>query len=116
MQRSSLANLTLTIGLATVFALFGLDKFWNPLLWVSWVPQWMDGLLGLDINAWLSFIGAFEILCAIFLVIPVHRFRKVGVSLIIVQLLVILPLAGFTDTGIRDFGLLMSAVALWLML
>jgi len=116
MQRPKLPSLVLTIGLVAVFGLFGIDKFLEPVLWISWIPSWMDGLFGLSASTWLQVIGGFEILCAILLLIPVTAVRKTVTILIALQILSILPIAGFNNIGIRDFCILCADVALFLLL
>ncbi len=34
---------TLIAGLAFVFIYFGIDKFVHPLIWIGWMPAWLDG-------------------------------------------------------------------------
>ncbi len=116
MQRSSLATWSLSIGLAVVFVFFGVDKFVHPTVWIGWIPTWMDGIARLTANGWLQIIGLFEILCAVLVLIPRRSIRKIGALLMTIQILLILPIAGLNDIGIRDFGLLMSALALAVLL
>lgn len=116
MQRVRLATWILTIGLAVVFAWFGIDKFLTPAAWLGWIPGWMDGLFWTSRETWLSIIGASEIFFAILLLIPVRNVRRAGAVLIAIQLLGILPIAGFNDIGLRDFAMMMSAVALAVLL
>ncbi len=116
MQRNTLANWIITLGLAVVFIWFGIDKFLTPDNWIGWIPAWMDGLLGMPKTTWLSFIGASEILFAILVIIPVTPIRRAGAILIALQLLAILPIAGFNDIGLRDFAMMMSAIALAVMI
>lgn len=116
MQRNTLANWLVSIGLAAVFGYFGFDKFAEPLLWVSWMPLWMDGLLGLPVDLWLNVVGAFEVVVAILVMIPVRNVRRVGATLMALQILAILPIAGFNEVGLRDFCIMMSAAALAVML
>lgn len=116
MQRNTLASWILSIGLATVFGYFGFDKFAEPLLWLGWMPLWMDGLLGMPIDLWLNVVGAIEVIVAILVLIPVRNVRRVGALLMALQLLAILPIAGFNDIGLRDFAMFMAAVALAVLL
>jgi uncharacterized membrane protein YphA (DoxX/SURF4 family) len=41
----------LSIALAYVLIVFGVDKLLNPPNWIGWMPLWMDGLLGINVNA-----------------------------------------------------------------
>ncbi len=116
MQRSALSAWLLSVGLATVFGYFGFDKFTEPLLWIGWMPPFMDGLFGMSLDLWLNVVGVFEVVAAVLVLIPVGNVRRVGATLMAVQLLAILPIAGLNDVGLRDFGLMMSALALAVML
>lgn len=116
MQRIRLGTWILTIGLAVVFAWFGVDKFLNPVVWLGWIPTWMDGLLGIPTATWLMIIAASEIVFAIMVLVPVRNIRRAGALLMAVQLLCILPIAGLNDVGLRDFAMMMSAIALAVLL
>ena len=116
MQRPTLATWILSVGLAVVFGYFGFDKFAEPLLWIGWMPPFMNGLFGLPVEIWLNVVGAFEVIVAVLLLIPVRNVRRTGAVLVALQLLAILPIAGFNDIGLRDFAMFMSAVALAVLL
>ncbi len=113
MQRTILAPWLLTAGLAAVFAYFGIDAFWHPVAWMGWIPAWMDGLFTLDAGLWLQIIGAFELLCAALIVVPIIPLRKTGCLLMAAFLLLLMPFTGLNDLSIRDFGLMMGALSLW---
>lgn len=106
----------LTLGLAFVFVWFGIDKFVHPLLWIDFLPEWMTGFLGITRETWLSVLGVLEIIMGVMIVIPVRVIRQAGASIISLHLLVIVWEIGLTDIGVRDVGLLTSAVALLLLL
>lgn len=113
MQRSPVtARWTLAIGLATVLLWFGADKFIHPLFWIGWIPSWMEGAMRLSREAWLPLFAVTEILIAILLVIPLRRIQYSGAMLTSLYLSTILTQTGFTDIGIRDFGLMMGSLAL----
>lgn len=116
MQRLRLATWILSTGLFAVFAWFGIDKFLTPAAWLGWMPAWMDGLFGIPVDAWLKVVGVLEILFAVMLLVPVRNVRRAGAILIALQLLSILPIAGFNDVGLRDFAMMMSAIALAVLL
>lgn len=116
MERNEHAKILLTLGLAAVFGYFGTDKFIHPLLWIGWIPAWMDGMMSVPKETWLSVIGALEILTAALILIPVRNVQKIGVSLAILQLLGIVSHVGWNDVGVRDGMILISAIALLMML
>lgn len=116
MHRNRIASWLITIGLAAVFAWFGIDKFANPAVWIGWLPRWMDSLLGVSAGTWLQVIGASELLFAIMIVSPIRNLRRAGALLMASQIACILPIAGLNDVGLRDFAMMMSAIALAIML
>lgn len=112
MQRINIATWILSIGLAAVFGFFGFDKFAEPLLWLGWMPLWMDDLLDMPVDSWLMVVGAIEVIVAILVLVPVWNVRRAGAVLMTLQLLAILPIAGFNDIGLRDFAMMMNAITL----
>ena len=116
MQRKSVAQILLTVALALVFGFFGIDKFLSPIVWIGWIPQWMEGFLSLHRDAWLRVIGLTELLLALLILIPVQKIRQIGVILICIHLIAILTQTGWNDIGVRDAGLLLSALALLFLL
>lgn len=115
-SRNSIAAWILTAALAFVFGLFGFEKFSAPVFWIQWVPAEFEGLLGLTRDAWLSVAGAFELLLAALVLIPVRAVRRIGAALMILHLLTIVMLTGWSAVAVRDIGLLLSGVALLVLL
>ncbi len=95
-----------------VFGYFGIDKFLNPILWVGFLPTWMDGFFDVSKDVWIKIVGGAEIIMAILLLIPHRRVRQAGTILIILHLIAVLIQVGWNDIGVRDLGLLLSAGAL----
>lgn len=116
MQRQSTAKFLLLAALAFVFGYFGIDKFVSPEIWIGWIPLWMDGLLGMSLDTWLSMIGALEVLFALLLVIPIRLVQRTGAVLIALHLLGILTQVGWNDIAVRDIGLLLADLALLFLL
>lgn len=104
--------------LRTVFTIapivFGLDKFFNLLVdWPMYLTPDVTGALAITDQQFMYVVGVIEIIAGIaVLVIPRYGAPLVAVWLagIIVNLLV---LGGFYDVALRDFGLLVAALALW---
>ncbi len=116
MQRKDTAKILLIVALAFVFGVFGVGKFTSPIVWIGWMPLWMDGLLGLPKETWLQLVGASEILFAILLLIPIRSVRQIATILIVLHLIGILTQIGWNDIAVRDIGLLMSSLALLFLL
>ena len=104
--------------LRTVFTvapiLFGLDKFFNVMTdWPNYLAPWIDGILPGSGATAMYIVGAIEILAGVIVAI-VPRFGGLLVAAwlggIIVSLLLV---GGYGDIALRDFGLLVSALALF---
>ena len=103
--------------LRTVFTvapiLFGLDKFTNLLVqWDSYLAPWINDLVpGTGAQAMYA-VGVVEILAGIVVAIA-PRFGAWLVAAWLGGIIVnLLTLSGYYDVALRDFGLLVSAVAL----
>ena len=116
MSSITLARWSLMFGLAFVFLYFGIDKLLHPLLWIGWIPGWMDGLLGMGKAPWLQIIGVAEIVIAVGIVVPVRIVQQIAVIGAAVQLVAILIVGGWNDIAVRDTGLLCMATALFYLL
>ena len=116
MQRPTIAHILLLIGLVIVFAVFGIEKLVTPIDWIGWMPTWMDGLLGIRVQVWLTVIGVAELLIALLLVLPWRKIRRVGATLASLHLLGIVLSVGWNDIGVRDIGLLFASLALMMLL
>ncbi len=113
MSPITFARWTLVLGTAFVFLYFGIEKFVHHDLWIGWMPEWMEGLLGLSLNTWMNVIGVTEILIGAAVLVPVRRVQRIIALLASLHLLGILTEVGWNETGVRDFGLLCMTVALW---
>ncbi len=116
MDRNRIAKYVLIGSLVFVFGYFGIEKFINPELWVGWLPDSIDGFLGLSKYQWLNFFGVVEIASAIALLIPVRRLQQLATAGIILQLIGILTQTGWNEIAVRDIDILLGAVALLILL
>lgn len=107
------AKWTLILGTAFIFAYFGIEKFTNASIWLMWMPDWMDGLLGYSNSMWMQVIAVAEIAIAIALLVPVRPLQKTATALASLHLVAILTQIGWNDTAVRDTGLLCMTTALW---
>jgi uncharacterized membrane protein YphA (DoxX/SURF4 family) len=103
--------------LRTVFTvapiLFGLDKFANLMThWPMYLAPWIDGILPGDAQTAMYIVGVIEIVAGI-LVAVAPRFGAYVVALWLAGIIVnLLTGPGFYDVALRDFGLLVGALAL----
>lgn len=101
------------VGLAYVFALFGVEKIVRPLLWIQWIPPWFEGVFGLSRETWLTIFGLVEVLLAGLLLIPQRILQRIVAVLMTLHLVAVLTQTGLlNDVGVRDTGLLFIALGL----
>lgn len=93
--------------------LFGLDKFTNLMTdWTAYLAPWIDHLVPGDASTAMHLVGVVEILAGI-LVAVAPRIGAHVVALWLAGIIVnLLTLPGFYDIALRDFGLLIGALAL----
>ncbi len=93
--------------------LFGLDKFPNLLVqWDQYLAPAIVGVLPVSAHAAMYAVGVVEVLAG--LLVAVHpRLGAAVVALWLAGIIVnLLLVPGFYDVALRDFGLLLAAVAL----
>jgi hypothetical protein len=103
--------------LRTVFTvapiLFGLDKFANLLVrWPGYLAPWIDGIVPGTAQQAMYAVGVIEIVAGIAVAVA-PRFGAWLVAAWLAGIIVnLLSFPGFFDIALRDFGLLVGAVAL----
>ena len=103
--------------LRTVFTvapiLFGLDKFANLLVgWPGYLAPWIDGLVPGTAQQVMYAVGVIEVVAGIAVAVA-PRFGAWLVAAWLAGIIVnLLTFPGFFDIALRDFGLLIAAVAL----
>jgi uncharacterized membrane protein YphA (DoxX/SURF4 family) len=103
--------------LRTVFTvapiLFGLDKFANLLVdWPTYLAPWIDDILPGTAQQAMYAVGVIEIVAGIAVAIA-PRFGAWLVAAWLAGIIVnLLTFPGYFDIALRDFGLLVGAVAL----
>lgn len=103
--------------LRTVFTaapiLFGLDKFFNVLTdWPMYLAPWIDSVLPGTAQQGMYLIGAIEIVAGLLVAITPRYGALVVVAWLAGIIVGLLTLPGFYDVALRDFGLLVGALAL----
>jgi uncharacterized membrane protein YphA (DoxX/SURF4 family) len=93
--------------------LMGLDKFLGLLVnWDQYLPPFVNNILGGHGHEFMYVVGVIEIVAGIGVLLKPRIFAYVvaaWLALIIVNLLMI---PGYFDVALRDFGLLLAALAL----
>ncbi len=103
--------------LRTVFTvapvLFGLDKFANLLVdWPRYLAPWIDGIVPGTAQQAMYAVGVVEVVAGVAVALA-PRFGGWLVAAWLAGIIVnLVTLPGFYDIALRDFGLLVAAVAL----
>lgn len=107
--------------LRTVFTVapivFGLDKFVRILTsdWERYLAPWMNDIIPGDARTAMAIVGIVEIVAGI-LVAFAPRLGGLVVAVWLLGIIVsLVSVGGYLDVALRDFGLLVAAVALSLL-
>jgi hypothetical protein len=107
------AFLMLWIGFIAIPLIMGLDKFFNVLTnWESYLAPWIENLSPFSAHGTMMVIGVVEIIAAVAVFLR-PRYAAFVVSIWLAGIIVnLLTYPGFYDVALRDFGLLVAALAL----
>ena len=99
------------IGIALVFLIFGIDQFIRPEAWFSYIPSSVLNY-GITEGGFILFNGLFDTLIGLFLLIGF--FTRTASILAVLHLAGIVISMGYNDIAVRDFGLLIVALSVFL--
>lgn len=107
------AFLILRVGFTVAPILFGLDKFANLLVdWPGYLAPWIDDVVPGSAQAAMYAVGAIEIVAGLVVALA-PRFGGWLVAGWLAGIIVnLLTIPDYYDIALRDFGLLLGAVAL----
>ena len=106
------APTVLRIGIALVFMWFGFQQFTNPEAWISYLPKFVTHITPLDGYQIILLDGVFELVFASALLLGYYtRFTALILAL---HLLDITFIVGFDAVGVRDFGLSLATIAIFM--
>ena len=103
--------------LRTVFTVapivFGLDKFANVLTdWPQYLAPWIDRIVPGTAQQAMSAVGVVEVLAGVLVAVAPRIGAWVVAAWLAGIILNLLTIPGFYDVALRDFGLLVAALAL----
>ncbi|MCG3772790.1 MAG: hypothetical protein JW384_04009 [Nitrosomonadaceae bacterium] len=104
----SLVPLVLRVGMAAVFAWFGLHQLFDPSSWIAFVPSfmtnpWITSESIVLVNGWAEVVGAFLLLIG-------FQTRPVALLLSLHMLFITIETGG--AIGVRDLGITIACLAL----
>ena len=103
----------LHVGFTVAPILFGLDKFFNLMVdWPKYLAPWIPNTLGVSAQTFMYGVGVIEIVAGL-LVAFIPRYAAYVVAAWLAGIIVnLLTYPGYYDIALRDFGLLLGALAL----
>jgi hypothetical protein len=103
----------LRIAYAVAPVLFGLDKFFNVMTdWPQYLAGWVNDLMPGSAQDFMYVVGGVEILAGVIVALG----PKLGAPIVVAWLggiiFNLLTAPGYYDVALRDFGLMLGALAL----
>jgi len=112
MKLKLFAPVVLRIGLSLVFIWFGSQQLLNTKMWIGLIPQSVISISHLSATTLVHFNGAFEIVFGLALLIGIST--RVVAFLLALHIIDIMFVVGYGPIGVRDFGLSVATVAIFL--
>jgi uncharacterized membrane protein YphA (DoxX/SURF4 family) len=106
------APLVLRVGIALVFLWFGTDQLMNPENWSGTIPQSVVDMSGMSAETIVYLNGGFEVIFCLALLVGL--FTRIAALLLALHLMSILFVVGYNHIGVRDFGLMMATLSIFL--
>ncbi len=102
----------LRIGIALVFLWFGWSQIHNTNEWIGFVPQWVGDISRLSSTTIVHLNGLFEIVFGSALLLGL--FTRFVAFFLTLHMIDITYIVGLNAVGVRDFGLAVAVVAVWM--
>lgn len=96
--------------MALVFLYFGISQLINPDMWTFFIPEWISNII--DAKTLVYMNGVFEVIFGTLLLLGL--FTRLSSLLLALHLTGITLSVGFSETGVRDFGLTVATFAIFL--
>lgn len=103
----------LRVGFTVLPLLMGLDKFFNVLTdWPHYLASWYNAILPGSAQTGMYMIGVVEIIAAFIVALKPRYGAYIVAAWLAGIILDLVTYSGFYDVALRDFGLLVAALAL----
>ncbi|GBE65910.1 hypothetical protein MFM001_23720 [Mycobacterium sp. MFM001] len=113
------AYLLLRVVFTVAPIVFGLDKFFNllthPHHWSMYLAPWIDDIVPGSADQCMYLVGVIEIVAGVLVAVAPRIGAWVVAAWLAGIIIDLLTLSGYYDIALRDFGLLVGAVALGLL-
>ena len=109
MQKVS--SVVLRVGLGLVMLWFGTQQLSNPSPWMGFLPNFTKSLPISQIN-FIYLNGWFEVCCGTLLILGFYT--RIIALLLAIHLMGITLSVGYGATGVRDFGLTIALISIFL--
>jgi uncharacterized membrane protein YphA (DoxX/SURF4 family) len=107
------AYLLLRLGFMVAPIAFGLDKFWNSMVyWPKYLAPWINDIMPGSGQDFMYFVGAVEIVAGIVVLLK-PRYGAYLVAAWLAGIVInLFSYPGWYDVAVRDFGLMLAALTL----
>ncbi len=106
------APVVIRIGMGIVFLWFGSDQFIHTSDWLGYIPQSISDMLPIGTATIVHLNAAFEIIFGLALFLGFYT--RLAAFLLALHLLDITYIVGYSALGVRDFGLSIATISIWL--
>ena len=106
------APTVLRVGLSLVFLWFGSQQLLHTSSWVGLIPDSVVSISGFSAVTLVYINGTFEVVFGLCLFLGF--FTRISALLLAIHLLQITFIVGYNDVGVRDFGLSMATISVFL--
>ena len=104
------APVVVRLGLSLVLLWFGINQILYPLNWFGWVPPSVSAFM--DVHMVVLINGIFEVVFGLLLLVGI--FTRFASFLLALHLLGITLSIGLNEIGVRDFGLTLAMISVFL--
>jgi len=111
MEKSELAKAVLRLGVGAIFLTFGIWQLINSTSWIGYIPGYVYSF-GISVSLVIVLNGILDLVIGLSLVSGIYLrfFSVIG----ILRILVIAFSIGFNDVFVRDVGIAIALVAVYL--
>ncbi|OGI68677.1 hypothetical protein A3A05_03260 [Candidatus Nomurabacteria bacterium RIFCSPLOWO2_01_FULL_41_12] len=105
------SQIVLRVGIGLVIIYFGLQQVSDPTGWITYLPLWIKDIPISEIN-FIYFNGWFELIFGTLLVLGFYT--RIVSFFLSLHLLSIVYTVGYNEIGVRDFGIFVAILAIFL--